>query len=147
MKSVTSTWFEVKARYEQTQEDGMIKKVSDSFAIAANDFAEAYTKSCEYVESSLTNGDYDIIGEKIASYKQTFFSDDDSDDKFYRVKMMFITLDEKSGKEKKTPCYHLVQARSIDKARKYIVEAYSTTMTDYTINEVVETRIIDAIYK
>lgn len=101
MKLVTSTWFEVKARYEQTQEDGMIKKVSDSFAIAANDFTEAYTKSCEYVESSLTNGDYDIIGEKIASYKEVFFSDDDSDDKFYRVKMMFITLDEKSGKEKK----------------------------------------------
>ena len=147
MKLITSIWFEVKARYEQTQEDGMIKKVSDSFAIAANDFAEAYTKGCEYVESSLTNGDYDIIGEKIASYKEVFFSDDDSDDKFYRVKMMFITLDEKSGKEKKTPCYHLVQARSIDKARKYIVEAYSTTMTDYTINEVVETRIIDAIYK
>lgn len=147
MKLVTSTWFEVKARYEQTQEDGTKKRVSDSFVIAANDFAEAYTKGCEYVESSLTSGDYGIIGEKIASYKEAFFSDDDSDDKFYRVKMMYITLDEKSGKEKKTPCYHLVQASSIDKARKYIVEAYSSTMTDYTINEVVETRIIDAIHK
>lgn len=147
MKSVTYTWFEVKARYEQTQEDGMVKKVTDTFAIAVDDFAEAYTKGCEYVESSLTSGEYDIIGEKIASYKEVFFSDNTMDDKFYRVKMMLITLDEKTDKEKKTPCYHLVQASSIEKARKYIEEAYSGSMTDYTINEVVETKIIDAIHK
>lgn len=147
MKSVTYIWFEVKARYEQTQVDGMVKKVTDTFAIAVDDFAEAYTKGCEYVESSLTNGEYDIIGEKIASYKEVFFSDNTMDDKFYRVKVMFIALDEKSGKEKKIPCYHLVQASSIEKARKYIEEAYSDSMTDYTINEVVETRIIEAIHK
>lgn len=147
MKSVTYIWFEVKARYEQTQEDGMMKKVTDTFAIAASNFAEAYTKGCEYVESSLTSGEYDIIGEKIASYKDVVFSDNVMDDKFYRVKVMFITLDEKSNKEKKIPCYHLVQASSIEKARKYIEEAYSDSMTDYTINEVVETRIIEAIHK
>lgn len=147
MKSVTSTWFEVKARYEQTQEDGMKKKVTDSFAIAAYNFAEAYTKGCEYVESNLKIGDYDIISEKIASYKQVFFSDNTMDDKFYRVKVMLITLDDKTDKEKKTPCYYLVGASSIDKARKYIEEAYSDSMTDYTINEVVETRIVDAIHK
>lgn len=147
MKQISGIWFECKARYEQTQDDGTEKKVSDTFAVAANDFAEAYTKGCEYVESSLTSGDYDIIGEKIASYKQVFFSDNTMDDKFYRVKMMLITLDEKTDKEKKTPCYHLVEASSIDKARKYIEEAYSDSMTDYTINEVVETRIIDAIHK
>ena len=147
MKSVTYTWFEVKARYEQTQEDGMVKKVTDTFTIAVDDFAEAYTKGCEYVESNLTIGDYDIIGEKIASYKEVFFSDNTMDDKFYRVKMMLITLDEKSGKERKTPYYHLVEASSIEKARKYIEEAYSDSMTDYTINEVVETKIIDAIHK
>lgn len=147
MKSVTYIWFEVKARYEQTQEDGMVKKVTDTFVIAASNFAEAYTKGCEYVESNLTIGDYDIIGEKIASYKDVVFSDYTMDDKFYRVKVMFITLDEKSNKEKKIPCYHLVQASSIEKARKYIEEAYSDSMTDYTINEVVETKIIDAIHK
>jgi hypothetical protein len=146
MKSITAIWFEVKARYEQTQEDGTQKKVIETFVVRANDFAEAYNKACEYACNNLTSGEYDILNEKIASYAEIFLSDSINDDKYYRVKVVLITLNERTGKERKTPIMHLVQASSVDKARKYTDEFYSQTMTDFTINEVVETKITDVVH-
>lgn len=57
----------------------------------------------------------------------------------------FITLDEKSGKEKKTPVDYLVQAQTVDGARKNLDEVMSKTMIDYTIVSVVETNIMEMI--
>lgn len=80
---------------------------------------------------------------KIASYKEVFFSDADKDDKFYKVRCNFITLDEKSGKKKKTSVDYLVQAATVEGARKNLDEVMSGTMIDYVIVSVIETSIMD----
>ena len=57
-----------------------------------------------------------------------------------------IILDEKTQKEKKTACYYLVNADSVEKARKYTDIAFSDTLMDYVIEAVQEAKIIDVIF-
>lgn len=147
MRSITRIWFEVKARYEQTQDDGTEKKVIETFVVDATDFAKAYNKACEYVGENLTGGEFEIVHEKIAPYSEVLLSDKAGDDRYYRVKVILITLDEKTNKEKKTPVYHLVQAGSVEKARKYTSDEYSESMMDFHIEAVVETKISDVWHK
>ena len=145
MKQKAGTWFECKVRYEQTQEDGMNKMVTETYVYKAADFGEAYDKAIKNM-STFISGDFGITAMKIAQYGEVVMQDDRTEEKFYRVKVNFIILDEKTQKEKKTACYYLANADSVEKARKYTDAALSDTMMDYVIEAVQEAKIIDVIF-
>ena len=100
MEVRTATFFECKVRYDKTMEDGGQKKVTETYVVNALSFAEAEEKVFEEM-SAYVSGELDVTAIKIAPYSEIFFSDEDKDDKFYRVDCKFITLDEKTDKEKK----------------------------------------------
>ena len=135
-------WFECKVRYEQTQEDGLEKMVTETYVYKAADFGDAYDKATKDM-STFISGEFGITGMKIAQYGEVFIQDERTEEKFYRVKVNFIVLDEKTNKEKKTACHYLVNADSVEKARKYTDTALSQTMADFIIVSVQETMIID----
>ena len=143
MRTKTATFYECKVRYEKMMEDGMNKKVAETYVVDALSFTEAEGRIIEEMKPYVGDKEMDVTAIKIASYKETFFSDADKDDKFYKVRCNFITLDEKNGKEKKTPVDYLVQAASVEGARKNMDEVMSGTMIDYVIVSVVETSIMD----
>jgi len=64
-------------------------------------------------------------------YTESFFND--SGDRYYRAKLHFITLDEKSGAEKKTSVYMLVQASTLKEAVEIVEAEMKKTMIDYAI--------------
>ena len=64
-------------------------------------------------------------------------------DRWYLVKVNFITLDEKTGVEKKTTSQILVQASDFDNAVSNFKEGMQGTMADYEIGSVAETLIMD----
>ena len=142
MKQISGTWFECKVRYEQTQEDGMNKMVTETYVYKAADFGEAHDKAIKNM-SMFISGEFGITAMKIAQYGEVVMPDDRAEEKFYRVKVNLIILDEKTQKEKKTACYYLVNADSVEKARKYTDTALSQTMADFIIVSVQETKIID----
>ena len=142
MKQISGTWFECKVRYEQTQEDGLEKMVTETYVYKAADFGEAYDKATKDM-STFISGEFGITGMKIAQYGEVFIQDERTEEKFYRVKVNFIVLDEKTNKEKKIAQYYLVNADSVEKARKYTDTALSQTMADFIIVSVQETMIID----
>ena len=135
-------WFECKVRYEQTQENGTEKMVTETYVYKAADFGEAYDKSVKDM-STYISGEFSITAMKIAQYGEVVIQDDRTEEKYYRVKVIFITLDEKTNKEKKTACHYLVNADSVEKARKYADTALSDTMMDYVIEAVQEAKICD----
>ena len=145
MKQISGIWFEVKVRYEQTQEDGLEKMVTETYVYKAADFGEAYDKAIKNM-STFISGDFGITAMKIAQYGEVVMQDDTTEEKYYRVKVIFITLDEKTQKEKRTACYYLVNADSVEKARKYTDTAFSDTLIDYVIEAVQEAKIIDVIF-
>ena len=142
MRSRTAIWFECRIRYEKTMEDGMQKKVTENYVVDALSFSEAEERITEEM-SSYVSGEFDIVDIKIAPYAEIFFADSDSADKWYKSKLAFITLDEKTQKEKRSNVNYLVQAHTLQQAVEHIQEVMGTTMIDYAIAAVQETSIMD----
>lgn len=142
MRSKTTTWFETKVRYEKVMEGGFVKKVTEQYVVDALSFTEAESSIIEEM-SYLISGDFTVSEIKRASYREVFFSDKPSDDKWYKAKVAFITIDEKTSKEKKTNAYYLVQAATFEGARKAIDEVMGGSLLDYVIDTISETKILD----
>ena len=142
MRSRTANWFECKIRYEKVMEDGLQKKVNESYVVDALSFSEAEERIIEEM-SSYVSGEFDVADIKKATYKEIFFSDNDNADKWYKAKLQFITIDEKTEKEKRSSINYLVQAGSFNGAVKNIDEVMGGTMIDYVISSVAETTLMD----
>ena len=142
MRSRTANWFECKIRYEKTMDDGLQKKVTEAYVVDALSFSEAEEKIIEEM-SSYISGEFNVTDIKKAAYGEIFFSDLEAADKWYKAKLQFITLDENSGKEKRSTVTYLVQAGSFNGAVKNIDEVMGGTMIDYVITSVAETMLMD----
>ncbi|MBO4660946.1 MAG: DUF4494 domain-containing protein [Prevotella sp.] len=142
MRSRTAQWFETKVRYDKTMEDGQPKKVIESYVVDALSFGEAEERITEEM-SSYISGEFDVKAITPASYGEVFFSENSNDDRWYKTKLQFITIDEKTEKEKRTSVYYLVQAATINGAVKNIDEVMGGTMIDYAIAAINETKIMD----
>lgn len=135
-------WFECKIRYEKVAENGMNKKVTEPYLVDALSFTEAESRIIEEITPYMT-GEFVVSGVARANYSELFFSDEDSADKWYKCKLYFITLDEKTGIEKKEATNVLVQASDLKDAIKKLDEGMKDTMADYEIAAVSETAIMD----
>ena len=142
MRSRTATWFECKIRYEKVTEDGLQKKVNENYVVDALSFSEAETRITEEM-SSYISGEFEVADIKKAAYKEVFFTDDNIADKWYKAKLQFITIDEKTEKEKRSTVIYLVQAGSMNGAMKNIDEVMGGTMIDYVVSSVAETTLMD----
>lgn len=142
MKSKTAKWFETKVRYEKTMDDGMQKKVTEQYTVDALSFTEAENSIIEE-KSVYISGEFEVTDIKMATYKEVFFSDNEKDDRWFKAKLQFITIDEKTEKEKRTNNYFLVQAATLPQAVRYVEEVMGKTMIDYAIASIAETQIMD----
>lgn len=142
MRSRTAQWFECKIRYEKVQEDGLQKKVTEGYVVDALSFTEAEERIIEEMASYIS-GEFKVADIKQASYKEIFFSDDEMADKWYMAKLAFITIDEKTEKEKRSNVNYLVQAGSFGSAMRAIDEVMGGTMIDYVILSIAETTLWD----
>ena len=135
-------YYEVKARFEKTMENGMVKKVKEPYLFDAMSFSEAEARAIEELQPFM-KGEFEVTDIKRASYEELIPSDREQADKWYAVRVAFITLDERTGKEKKTKCDYLVQAADINDARISFNEAMKQTMADYETVSIKETPIVD----
>ena len=136
------TWFECKIRYEKVMENGMQKKVTEPYLVDALSFTEAEARIIEEM-TPFISGEFTVSDIKRANYSELFPSDEESADRWFKCKLIFITLDEKSGAEKKTSTQVLVQAADLRDAVKKLDEGMKETMADYQIASVAETAIMD----
>ena len=136
------TWFEVKIRYEKMMDNGMNKKVTEPYLFDALSFTESEGKCIQEMTPFIT-GEFTVSDIKRANYSEIFFSQEDAADRWFKCKLLFITLDEKSGAEKKTATNILVQAADLRDAVKKLDEGMNGTMADYQIASVSETAIMD----
>lgn len=142
MRSKTAMWFECKIRYEKVMEDGTPKKVNDVYVIDALSFSEAEERIMEEM-SSYISGEIELVDVKIAPYKEIFFADNNLADKWFKVKVVYITIDERTQREKRMPVMVLVNAGNINSAIKNTDEVMGSTMIDYVVTVVQETKIFD----
>ena len=142
MRSRTSNWFVAKIRYEKTMEDGLQKKVTEQYVVDALSFTEAETRITEEM-SAYISGEFEVADITKATFHEIFFSDLEMADKWYQARLAFITIDEKTEKEKRSNVNYLVQAGSMEGALKAINEVMGGTMIDYVTCKVAETPTMD----
>ena len=142
MRSRTATWFECKIRYEKMTEDGLPKKVSEVYVVDALSFSEAEERIMEeMLPYNLV--DIEIVDVKIAPYREIFFADNNLTDRWFKAKVVYITIDERTQREKRMPVMVLVNAGNINSAIKNTDEVMGGTMIDYAITAIQETKIFD----
>ena len=99
-----NNWFECKVKYEKTLETGTQKKVTEAYLVDAMTFTDAEARIIEEM-TPFISGEFEVTAVKKARISELF--QDPDGDKWYRCKVMFITLDEKSGLEKKIGRAHV----------------------------------------
>ncbi|MDE5878317.1 MAG: DUF4494 domain-containing protein [Muribaculaceae bacterium] len=133
-------WFECKVKYDRMQENGMVKKVNEPYLVDALTFTEAEARIIEEVKPFIS-GDFSISAVKKTKISEIFF--DETADKYYMVKVNFITPDEKTGVEKKTASFILVAASDFKGALDCFEQGMAGTLGDYEIASIAETPLMD----
>ena len=133
-------WFECKVRYEKLLENGMQKMVTEPYLVDALSFTEAEARIIQEITPYMS-GEFTISNIKRVKYAESFFNDEG--DRYYKMRLYFISLDEKSGAEKKTAVNMLVQASTLNEAIEIIETEMEKSMVDYTIASAAETAIMD----
>lgn len=143
MATANNIWYNVKTRYIGTTEDGITKAITGEYLTAALSFTEAETKTSE---GALLYGleEFDVIAISRTKFAEIVNGDKEAD-KWFKCKINAITLDERSGREKKTSIFFCVNADNALEAHHRLDEHLKKTMMDYTVEQVDETKIIEVI--
>ncbi|MDE5608582.1 MAG: DUF4494 domain-containing protein [Muribaculaceae bacterium] len=137
---IMANWFECKVRYDKTMENGAQKKVNEPYLVDALSFTEAEARMIDEI-TPFISGDFSISAVKRTKIAEIFW--DDSADKWYLVKVAFITIDEKTAAEKKTTSLILVAANDFRGALDAFMLGMKDTMADFEIVSITETPLMD----
>ena len=135
-------WFNCRVRYEKTGENGMTKKVSEQYLVDALSFTEAEARIIEEMKPFM-QGEFEVTAIALVALSELFPSTALDDDKWYKVRVAFVTLDERSGHEKRARQYMMVAAHSTEHAERRLHECMKGTLADYVVEAVVETPVVD----
>ena len=134
-------WFECTVAYEKVQEDGTERRIIEKYVVEAFSFTEAEKQIIDELKNYVS-GELTVKGIVPAQYKEIFFSVSDVEYRWFKVNVKFISLDE-SHKEKCTNVTYLVQGSGISSAKAYIEEILSSSMSDFDLCGINETKILD----
>ena len=135
-------WFECKVQYDKTQENGLIKSTKEAYLVDALSFSEAEVTITKVIEPYMS-GEFVISDLKRARIAELFENEDLNADRWYKIKVGFITIDEKSEKEKVVTQTDLVQATDLKNAIETLEKGMKGTLGDYKIISVAETPLLD----
>lgn len=132
-------WIETKLRYSKVVENGAVNKVTEAYLVDALSFTEAEARIIEEMKPRIS-GDFEVKAVKKAKIAEVFSSE--SGGYWYKVRAMFISLDEHSGADKLTPHDFMIEANDIEEAISGF-KSEINLMADYKIAGVTETAIMD----
>ena len=138
-------YFEATVKYERQGEKGLMQKVSEKYIVDALTFGDTERRLLEEVGCYAT-GSVLVQDIKRTQFMEIFETTDESADKFFKVKIAMITIDEDKGVEKKTPAFLLVEAANIQDALDRMKEGMKDYLIDFDLVSVQDTKIM-AVYK
>ena len=152
LRNRSGFWMEASLVFNETNEKGISKEVRERYVVEAASFIDGEKK----LRDELTYANRPIKrvdGMLRPKYGTICFSDDATAESFYKCKVVITEEIEvktrKGGVRTKTKAvshFHLVQAPSVEAARKAIVDVvYKDSNADYEVADVVKTRILDVL--
>ena len=137
---MTNNWFECKVKYVKVDESGKEKKVSEPYLVDAVSFTEAEARIHIELEKMI-HGDFILTNISKSNISELF--PNENGDRWFKAKTSFVTLDEESGKEKKSNNYMLVEANNVKDAYEFLTEGLSDMLVPFEIPSVTESPIMD----
>lgn len=139
---MTNEWFECKVRYDKTLETGLLKKVAETYLVEALSFTEAEKRFIEEMTPYIT-GEFEVTDIRRARLAELFESIDNNADRWFKAKVAYVVLDEKTGQEKRTNQQMLIQATDFRDAVANLDKGMKGTLGDWVIVTLAETPIMD----
>lgn len=137
-------WFECKVRYERPDDEGAVKKIQASYLVDAMSFTEAEKRITLELQTT-TKGEIEIADIRRLRISELIELHPSDADIWFRCRLVFTFLDEKSKKEKRATSQVFVRATSIRRAIASIEETFKGTL-DYTIALIAETSIVQVFH-
>lgn len=136
-----SQWFETKVKYDKTMLDtGAIKSVTEPYLVDALSFTEAEARITKEMEP-FVSGELTVTAVRKVRFEDVLYHE--GGDRWYKVKINMITIDEKTGAEKRSASFSLVQASEFKLALDYFLEAMKSELFDFEIVNITEMAYID----
>jgi len=137
-------YIETKVSYDKTLENGVVKQVSEQYLVDAMTFAEAEARITEQLRPYMS-GDFAVSAVRKSGIAEVWHNTQGKcvDDRWFKVKMAFYTLNEKTMQEKRTNSHYLVKADTVDEAIAATKRMMNGTVSNCEIVAVAESAIVD----
>lgn len=135
-------WFTCKIKLDRNQDDGSLKKVTETYLVNALSFTEAEARIIEYISEDASE---EMVIPNIAKANFSDVFPDETGEIWYKAKVSFISIDETAGKEKKISQFMLIQAEDLEKAVESLKEQFKGFTVPYDIHAITETNILDVV--
>lgn len=132
-------WFECRVSYDKVQENGTIKRITEAYLVEADNFTEAEERITSNMQPFIS-GDFTVSAVRRRNYDSVL---EGNGDMYYRVKIVCITIDEKTAAEKKNNLFLLVQAEGFGAAMGDARDFMKGSVEDWSFHTITETSILD----
>ena len=138
------TLFETQIRYDRINARGVQDTCTETYLVEALSFSQAEASITIEMQPYIT-GDFDIPAIKRISVAGIIDRHNSDADKYFRAKLTYITINERTMKEKRQSFNYIVRANDIDSAHAAVVAYMKQSPQDYVIAKLEETRIVELI--
>ncbi len=121
-------WYRVGCRYTKEFKDGTLKRVTEFNLINAISFTDAETRVHEEI-GTVIRGEFVVTTCAKVNISDVFRYEDA--DKWWKVKVQYISEDADSGREKKVTNYMLVEAHNAKEAYERVTSSLTGLMVSY----------------
>jgi len=136
-----SAWYQGKIRYNKVDEKDRTIKITEVYLVDAVSYTDAEARIYSTVASNTP--DFHLFGLSRMKLQEVYFVEDGAET-WFKVKVNFMSFDEKSQKEKRTPFNMLINAENPLEAYNLISERLGT-VEDYQITDINITNILEVI--
>ena len=137
-------WFECRVSYDKVQENGAIRRITEAYLVEADNFTEAEDSITKAMQPYIS-GDFTVSAVRRRNYDNVLAGTEG--DYYYRVKLVIVTIDEKTAAEKKNNMFLLIQADDLPTALAEVNDYMRGSVEDWGFHTITETPIIDVFRK
>lgn len=124
------SYIETAARFERMNEDGNVKKITERFLVGALSCTEAEARTIEELSPFIVGG-LEVTANKKTSIAEVLNAE--GAERFFLAKVAFITVDEKTAKEKRTISQWLIGGTDFPDAYEQLLREINKCLGDVEI--------------
>ncbi|GAB3167721.1 DUF4494 domain-containing protein [Telluribacter humicola] len=134
-----ASWYLGKIRYQKEEESGKQKTINETYLVDALSYTEAEARLYKQIVTGVSDFTVNSITRMRLADLFTF----EEGEKWFKAKVVYYSIDEKSGKEKKVSNYMLLNAEDITQALERITDSLRTMLVPYETTDLNLTTILD----